>query len=668
MNKRIGIAVLLALVLLASPAVAQDRVDLIVLLDSSQSMFQYYNQVVDFVLSGTVREYMRFGDAFHLLSFSDSTQVEIAQVLRTEQDLKSVIARLYLLYPLGKNTDLVTALKNVYQYVSDLPESSAKHIVLITDGMHSPAPGTSYANFDAAQIKAEMEKAATRIRQRGWTMRIVRVPFNGSSGSGASASGTAQDAASGTGPSEAAPTSPGSGDYLSDVAAAVGTSVSDFNPSDGSSSIDDTVDLPRISFPADLGTRDYAFSISVEIDNRASRPVSLELTKLLLADGTDVLVEKAFAQIESGKSSKLSLKVLLPESMPQGPTVLTLEPRFADSMRVSPARSTVRLELKKAPLAAFFRSSAKFALFLVILAIACGAVIVSALYVHRIHKKAEGPIVDALIDSSTKPSAKPSSRQSAAMTAAGQHRSPYATGTAEPVEGHRDRAAILAAASARPSEHREDLLSSAASGAHRDSAVSSALLGSASSQHRDAAEASALLGSWAKPPAKQALAGSRGTLDAGRISKATPVHYEPSIARSGSARLVMHVRDQNPNIGKRNIHTLHAGGRKSFGGGSSDFWVFLLPVPARVAHLYFDGLEATLVPSRPEFFPDYEGAIESCMGREIRMVTAKGKELFIRFDRYEAPVDRLNKLLHCIEAPGLVQLSSVAPAGDAAVD
>ncbi|GAB1457508.1 hypothetical protein MASR2M48_28160 [Spirochaetota bacterium] len=117
MTKRIGIVALLAIAISVPGIVAQERVDVVVLLDSSRSMSQYYNQVVDYVLSQTVKEYLRFGDAFHLLSFSDSTQVEIAQVLRTEKDLRSVVARLYLLYPLGKNTDLVTAFKNTHCHV-----------------------------------------------------------------------------------------------------------------------------------------------------------------------------------------------------------------------------------------------------------------------------------------------------------------------------------------------------------------------------------------------------------------------------------------------------------------------------------------------------------------------------------------------------------------------
>jgi len=30
----------------------------------------------------------------------------------------------------------------------------------------------------------------------------------------------------------------------------------------------------------------------------------------------------------------------------------------------------------------------------------------------------------------------------------------------------------------------------------------------------------------------------------------------------------------------------------------------------------------------------------------------QGKELHIRLDLYEPPVDRINKLLHCLESPG----------------
>jgi len=168
-----------ALLTTVMPVVAQERVDLVILLDSSRSMFRYYNQVIDFVVSDTVREYLRFGDGFHLMNFADTTQLEVAQVLRTEEDVRKVLSRLYLMYPLGRNTDMISALKGVSQYVSGLASSSSKYIILITDGMHSPAPDSMHASYSAAEVRVEMERIASRIRDRGWIMRIVQVPFNG---------------------------------------------------------------------------------------------------------------------------------------------------------------------------------------------------------------------------------------------------------------------------------------------------------------------------------------------------------------------------------------------------------------------------------------------------------------------------------------------------------
>jgi len=630
MKKRIAIAMLVLVLFGAMPGVAQERVDLIVLLDSSQSMIPYYNQVVDYVLSQTVREYMRFGDAFHLLSFSDSTQVEIAQVLKTEQDLKSVIARLYLLYPLGKNTDLVTALKNVYQYVADLPESSAKFIVLITDGMHSPAPGSPFAALDAAGVKAEIDRVASQIRAHGWTMRIVRVPFDAAGASTASGTMGSGTAAAGSASGQEAPSSsPGSGNYLSDVAAAVGTVVTTFDPQNSAATINDTIDLPVIEFPSDLGVKDYAFTITADIRNRSSRPVSLELTKLLLEDGTDILTAKEFAEAAPGKSARLNLKVKLPHSIPEGATILRLEPRFGDGLRVSPGISQVKVQLKAAPLYAFFRGSFRIFMFIALLILASIAVLLVVLYVRTLHKKAEEPIVDAMIDSAH----------------AAQHVSPYATQpAASAAGGAREQAAILAAASGIGQHQRAQLV---AAPAHRAAKPSEAAT--------QVANAVAVLDAWGKPtPSRRPLPLVANVQPVQSEPVRTAVAYEPKIQKPGAARIMLHVADQNPNIGRRNIHAIHAGGRKTLGGGSSDFLVFLLPVPRNIASVYFDGVNATLVPMRPEFFPDLNGPAEACIGKDIRVLTARGKELHIRLDMYEPPVDRINKLLHCIESPGML--------------
>jgi len=683
MLKRIGIAVILAIGLTAATAEAQDRVDLVVLLDSSQSMFQYYNQVVDFVLSQTVKEYMRFGDAFHLISFSDTTQVEIAQVLRTEKDIRSAVARLYLLYPLGRNTDLVTALRNVYQYVADLPEGSAKHILLITDGMHSPAAGTQFAGLGPDEVKAELERTAGRVRERGWTLRIVRVPFgNGgsadASAQGPGAAGTEAGTGAGTeaGYGEAGSDAPGAGDYLADLAAAAGTAVSSFDPANASATVEETIDLPRITFPAELGDTDYALSIPAEIANGSSRELRVELTRLLLDDGTDILREKAFATVPAEGSARIVLKALLPETMAEGRHELSLEPRFADGLRVSPAKSIVAIELRKAPLAAFFRNTAMVVLFFVILAVACAAILLVFLYSRRIHRKAEGPIVDALIDASAQGRSAHVSPYAADAGKAAAHASPYAADAGKAAAHASPYAADAGKAAAHASPYAADAGKAAAhaspyaADAGKAAAHASPYAADAAAQEaahiRDKA---ALLGAWGGSDASRRALPKAS--DAARQASAEtaprgPMSYEPKLVRAGSARLTLRVLGQNPNIGKRNIRAMHSGGRASVGGGSSDFLVFLLPVPRHIAWLYYDGDDATLVPARPEFFPDYDAPIEGCLDRDIRIVTARGKELTLRFERYVPPVERINRLLRCIESPGLSALLGDVGLADAA--
>ena len=92
---------------------------------------------------------------------------------------------------------------------------------------------------------------------------------------------------------------------------------------------------------------------------------------------------------------------------------------------------------------------------------------------------------------------------------------------------------------------------------------------------------------------------------------------------------------------------------RTVGGKSSDFLVFLLPVPRRIADIHFDGQNITIVPVKPAFFPDYNGPIEADFGEYIRIVNSRGKELFICFERYTPPLEKLNRLLHCIEVPGI---------------
>jgi hypothetical protein len=124
-------------------------------------------------------------------------------------------------------------------------------------------------------------------------------------------------------------------------------------------------------------------------------------------------------------------------------------------------------------------------------------------------------------------------------------------------------------------------------------------------------------------------------------------------ATDGPLMLSLFVEDQNTNIGRRNIHTVKSGYSFTIGGGKSDFLIFLVPIPPRIAELRSEGGQCTFIPRRPEFFPDLGSQqVPNCVGIPIRIISERHYELYIRIDRYEDPLIALNRLLHSVDVPG----------------
>ena len=117
--------------------------------------------------------------------------------------------------------------------------------------------------------------------------------------------------------------------------------------------------------------------------------------------------------------------------------------------------------------------------------------------------------------------------------------------------------------------------------------------------------------------------------------------------------LNLFVEDQNTAIGRRNIHSVKAGNSFSIGGGKSDYLIFLVPIPPRIADLRYDGRNCTLIPRKPDYFPDIGSQqVPNCIGKNIRVVSDRNYELHIRIDKYEDPLKALNRLMNSISVPG----------------
>jgi hypothetical protein len=625
--------------------------DVAVLLDLSQSVLPYFQDVTDYVVSSVVRDYLRSGDSFHLLSFGETAQVEIAQRMSSEDDVKSVLGRLYLLYPLARYTDFAGALGYLYQYLADLPSSRPKVVVIITDGIHNPPASSPTYGMPDDRVAAEIGAAASRIRANGWPVHIIKLPF---AAEGAAAGAQARDSEGRS--------------FLDTAAKALGAPVSEFASEGKEDLAVRTLGIPTAEFPGDLGKRDYAFTFPVRITNGSDSPIGLELTGAFVG-GEDVLERKALMSLQPGKSGTMKIPVVLPDSTPEGERSLRVELGFANGVRVSPREGVLTLTLERSELGALFRSGARVILFVVILALGLAAVVALILILRGAGRRAQAPVVAAVLgaEAVAAPSEDASILRGAAARSESDRRAreSEAEGSAAAMAEERRAAArrdaeMLAAAAARPAESRP--------AGKAKPAVSARVPVDASAQARDRDEYESSVGRAAEAIAAERRAEAERSAEI--LASAMPRHappapkgegrarvpaiaYESRIVKPGEVRVELRVEEQNPHIGRRNVHSLRSGSSKSIGGGSSDFLVFLVRVPRRVADLHFDGEKLTFAPRRPEFFPEVSGPLENCLGVDIPMVSSSGYPLILRFEPYEEPAKTINRLLHCIDVPGL---------------
>jgi hypothetical protein len=382
----------------------------------------------------------------------------------------------------------------------------------------------------------------------------------------------------------------------------------------------------------------------------------------------------------------MDVRVALPPTMDRGNKRLTVELYFADGLRVSPSRGVLAFELAPSPLSALFKSGSRVVLFIALLAGGLALVFGAVVFLlKRAPRKAAIPVVRAVRSSAEEAE---EARRKKRLAVAGElnvaaapprgtapvaAEQPFAGSAArpQPTAAFAPKAAAAApsAAVSRPSYAENSLAAPAEGGA--GPAPLPVRAKAAQGGKEGAAPLAPSLS--APPPSAGAYAGDerrrgmplkeKGEKPMRRVQKTeaekretrprrSPA-YAPRILRPGSMQVELRVEEQNPFIGLRNVQLLSAGASKSLGGGRSDFLVFLVKVPSHVAELHFDGERCSFVPLDPAFFPELEGPLEDCLGKDIVMRSKQGYRMVLRFHKYVAPIDRMTRLLHCIETPGL---------------
>jgi hypothetical protein len=303
-------------VLVAACAMASD-VDLVVVMDTSESMFPYFEDLRSYLLESLLKEKLHRGDTFHLLSFSGSPELETAVTLADERAAEKAFGRLALLHPLGRYTDLIAALRFVHQYVRQLPEGNAKTVLLLTDGIHDPPPG-SPNRLPPEQVRAALRATAEAISNQGWTVQVLKVP----------AELTAADKANGL-PS-----------YLDEIAAGLGIPVIPYDPARKAEVTGILTGYPTLTFPEPLGEVGRRFTVPLRVRNFSKDPILVRLAGAQI-DHVEVLERPVEVAVPADATGALDARLRMPLSFPTGSQERVLVLDLPPALRISPVQGTL---------------------------------------------------------------------------------------------------------------------------------------------------------------------------------------------------------------------------------------------------------------------------------------------------------------------------------------
>jgi hypothetical protein len=661
--------------------------DLILLLDSSASVLPWYREVNDYLVGPFVKDYLRFGDSFHLLTFGDRQQIEVVREIAGEKDVKAVLGRLFLLLPLDRHTDFIGALEWLQGYVAGLPQRRPKTIIIVTDGIQNAAPGTVTAGLEASAATAAVEKASAALRALGWPVHIVMLPFSqdarqaagaaiqgGTSAAGTTAAGTTAAGTPGPSTTDQSPSAPvaatqGSsgeegGVVVGQVAAtALGASVTDW-PATGSGSgatvgLGGNLALPRITFPEDLGTVGRSLTLPLTIKNTGDLRLSIKLEEVTFEGASLGSPEgNVGLDLPPGVTGTIKARLRLPQSVPVGRQSASFGLVFANQLRVAPQEGVVRFELSDSPLAAIL--SSRWNILALVLAVCFVIGLLFFVILGRVPRSAGAPVADAVKRAALEGESGRKEREMAkdgrASPASNAGRSFESGGIAAKPSEDRDAGAGIAATRRTGAGGGDKAGTPPPQSATEDAGRSRSLVSRSAPGSRAVGRGQAPAGGanssseGAKPGGKERRQGTDRSLPRPAYA------YSPTVRKIASIMIELRVEGQNSHIGLRNVHELHAGGSKTVGGRRNDYLVFLVPVPRDLGELHYDGEACVFVPRRPELFPALTAPVHDCLGRDIPLVSPRGYPLTLRFTRWEKPADSINRLLHCIEVPGLAFL------------
>jgi hypothetical protein len=685
----------LAFMTCALTSAFSEGADIVVLMDASGTILPWFDEINSRVLVDITKKFIRQGDTFHLISFNSRVNLEIVQPIESEADVSRVVSRFMLLYPLGQNSDFLSGLHYTWQYVSSLEQSRQKVVIIISDGIFNPPADSAYASYTPDQVKTDIAQISRQIRGAGWNVYYVKLPFpenaeissldgkivsspEAASKAGKNGKGSAsQKKDSGSKGKAEATTQSETKKYIevsSDFESSLDISQSELPKENVPLTfVDSLFSMPEVTFPDNIGKKGRVFMLPLKVKNVSDKTVNMELTGVYWND-MDVLGKTSFLNLSPKERGTLRAEIRLPETVGKGPFDLPIRLQFSGNTRVNPQAGTVHLTVVGFSPEMLFMSGVPFVFSVILIVLALIFVILLILFVIR---KTARPVPDAVNAAATAEAVVGRSAQpaKAEKQAAGYASSPrkqgmafaqaasgnaQASGYSPDTDTSRNAAAILSSA-AKPEKtgltslaevgvakevDRKSILASMVR--KEDKQIHFEVARDDSADKNVAQMASALAAE--KSARLSVLADAAKKYTTHEVVRTGASATEPiQVKESGNIMLELSVGNQNPHIGKRNVHMMKAGTRLSIGGGTSAFLIFLVRFPAHIAEIRFDGKQCNLAILKPQYFPyETDNVISDCVGREFTVVSDKGYEVAFRLAVYEDPVLKLNRLMKSI--------------------
>ncbi|UCF99297.1 MAG: VWA domain-containing protein [Spirochaetaceae bacterium] len=316
--------VLIVVLLCLACAAWSDGIDVVVMVDISESMFPVFDDVVTYLLRDLLENRLHTGDSFHLLSFADTPEEEVRIDIEDRSDITDVIDRILLLKPLGQYTDLIAAVDFLYGYTRGIPEQNEKLILLLTDGIHDPPPG-SPNRLDEADALARLLESSEKIKREGWDVHILRMP--------------------GTELAEVSPGQIGTGmDLLDQLSEQLESDVLAYEDVEKESLTDQLTGFSTLRFPDPLGRVRRRFSTSFAIQNNSSESQIYTMTDIESSAG-GLLRRAVTVTIPAGQTAEINAPLRLARGIEAGKQSLDVTLAFADpQLRISPLQGTLTFE------------------------------------------------------------------------------------------------------------------------------------------------------------------------------------------------------------------------------------------------------------------------------------------------------------------------------------